>query len=48
MCIASLARWDTQTERIGGAGKALSGTDAGGEHVKRKTRSLGQLDGRQE
>ena len=36
------------TERIGGAGKALSGSDAGGEFVKRKTRSPGCLGGRQE
>ena len=33
--IASLARWDTQLKRIGGAGKALSGTDAGGGAVER-------------
>ena len=32
VCIASLVRWDT-TERIGGAGKALSGTDAGSETI---------------
>ena len=36
------------TERIGGAGKALSGTDAGGGDVKRRTRSSGWLCGRPE
>ena len=44
--IASLARWDTQ--RIVGAGKALSGPEAGGAIVKRKTRSNGWHGGEQE
>ena len=46
--IASLAMWDTQLKRICGAGKALSGTDAGGGAVKRKTRSTGWHGGEQE
>ena len=45
--IASLARGST-TERIGGAGKVLSGTDAAGEAVERKKRSSGWLCGSQD
>ena len=36
------------SERIGGAGKALSGNDAGGEAVKRKTRGSGWPYGKQD
>ena len=38
MYIASLARWDT-IERFGGAGKALSGPDAGSEIFEREALS---------
>ena len=41
MYISSSARWDAQLKRIGGAGKALSGSDAGGGTAKRKTRGAG-------
>ena len=46
--IASFGEVRYTTERIGGAGKALSGSDAGGEAAKLKTRSLGWPGGRQD
>ena len=40
-CTSPVWRGGYTTDRIGGAGKSLSKIDAGGEAVKRKTRSSG-------